>query len=314
MDTKRSKAWKEGVRVGYAAGLISAGIVVLFIWMVSGVFSIESRMDGFSLSLVEKTEAVEVEAAFSMPKRYSLVNDDGDTVYVPVYKDVEKNPYDWDNLKKINGYKYYAPDGKKACKIGIDVSKYQSEVDWQQVKDSGVQFVMVRVGYRGYGESGKIVLDEMFHNHMQGAVDAGLDIGVYFFSQAITKEEAVEEAEFVLKEIENYDITYPVVFDSEKVETGDGRANLLSVKERTAITKAFLDKVEKEGYEPMVYANDRWFALNLDMRELTEYKLWLASYRSEPVFPYKVDGWQHTNSAKVPGVEGKVDMNIWFEE
>lgn len=308
------KKQKEGLIVGYAAGLLSACIVGLVIWLVSGVFSIESRMNGCKLAMVEETKAVEVEKAFSIPERYSLINDDGDTVFVPVYQDVKKNTYDWDNLKTIDGYKYYAPNGKKACKIGIDVSKYQSEVDWKKVKDSGVQFVMVRVGYRGYGESGKIVLDEMFHKHMQGAIDAGLDVGVYFFSQAITKEEAIEEAEYVLEQIKGYDITYPVAFDSEKVETGDGRANSLSVETRTELTKAFLDTIEKEGYEPMVYANDRWFALNLDLRELADYKLWLASYREEPVFRYEVECWQHTNSASVPGVDGKVDMNIWFTE
>lgn len=173
---------------------------------------------------------------------------------------------------------------------------------------------MIRVGYRGYGESGTIVLDEMFHTHIQGALDAGLEVGVYFFSQAVTEEEAIEEAEFVLNEIKDYKITYPIAFDSEKVEAGNGRANALSVEERTAVVKAFLNKIEKAGYEPVVYANDRWFALNLDLRELTDYKLWLASYRDEPVFPYQIDGWQHTSSATVPGIDGKVDMNIWFEE
>ena len=88
----------------------------------------------------------------------------------------------------------------------------------------------------------------------------------------------------------------------------------MSVEERTEIVKAFLDKVEQSGYEPMVYANDRWFALNLDLRELTDYKLWLASYRDKPVFPYRMDVWQHTNSATVPGISGKIDMNIWFTE
>ncbi len=138
MNTRRGRVWKEGVLVGYVAGLISAGVAALLIWLISGALSIESRMDGYKLSLTGKTEVVEVETAYSIPERYSLINDEGDTVYVPVYKDVEKNPYDWSCLRKIEGYKYYAPDGIKACKIGIDVSKYQSEIDWEQVKTSGV--------------------------------------------------------------------------------------------------------------------------------------------------------------------------------
>lgn len=317
MDTKqnpKNRTWKNGLLTGYVAGLLSAGVAVAALWLVSGALSMENRMNGTRLAFMELTENASVEAAFARPERYSLVNDDGDTVYVPVYQDVKKNSYDWNSLKNINGYKYYAPDGNAACSIGIDVSKYQSEADWAKVKASGVESVMIRVGYRGYGESGTIVLDEMFHTHIQGALDAGLEVGVYFFSQAVTEEEAIEEAEFVLNEIKDYKITYPIAFDSEKVEAGNGRANALSVEERTAVVKAFLNKIEKAGYEPVVYANDRWFALNLDLRELTDYKLWLASYRDEPVFPYQIDGWQHTSSATVPGIDGKVDMNIWFEE
>ncbi|MCI8371299.1 MAG: Lyzozyme M1 (1,4-beta-N-acetylmuramidase) [Lachnospiraceae bacterium] len=309
------KSWQKGMLTGYACGLATAAAAALCIWAALGGLGLKARLHGHTIGMLHKTEAVKVKQGFpSLPERYSLVNDEGENVFVPVYKDVEKSAYDWDSLTVMNNYKYYAPDGTKQCKIGIDVSRYQSDIDWAKVKESGIQFVMIRAGYRGYGKSGKIMPDEMFEKHMQGAQAAGLDVGVYFFSQAINKKEAEEEADYVLQLIQDYKITYPVAFDSEKVENDQGRANELSVEERTEIVKAFLDKVEQSGYEPMVYANDRWFALNLDLRELTDYKLWLASYRDKPVFPYRMDVWQHTNSATVPGISGKIDMNIWFTE
>lgn len=318
-DSKGSKSaersWRRSFPAGYICGILTAAFIWADIFAVTNLFGLENRMDGYTVSRTAKPEAASVEQGLdSVPERYSLVSDEGETVFVPVYRDVDKCSYDWDDLTVMDGYKYYAPDDKKQCKIGIDVSKYQSQIDWAKVKDSGVQFVMIRAGYRGYGKGGTLVLDDMFENHMQGAQAAGLDVGVYFFSQAVNKEEAEEEAEYVLDLIKDYKITYPVAFDSEKVENDDGRANTLSVGERTDIAIAFLEKVKKAGYEPMVYANDRWYALSLDLRRLTDYKLWLASYRDKPVFPYDIAAWQHTNSATVPGVSGKVDMNIWFME
>lgn len=311
---KREKSFKKGVFTGYICGILTAAAITGVIWTMEHMFDIKVRLNGCSAAAVTKGASIPSKCSKNLPARYSLVNDDGDTVFVPFYQDVEKNSRDWDDLTVIDNYKYYAPDGNKKCKIGIDVSKYQTDIDWVQVKESGVQFVMIRAGYRGYGESGKLVPDDMFEQHIQGAQAAGLDVGVYFFSQAVTKKEAQEEAQYVLDLIKNYKITYPVAFDSEKVEDSGGRANRLSVEERTQIAIAFLEKIKKSGYEPMVYANDRWFALNLDLRELTDYKIWLASYRDKPVFPYQTDVWQHTSSATVPGVSGNVDMNIWFTD
>ena len=311
---RRGKSYKRGVLTGYLCGIVTVLAAAGIFYAVEHMFSLEVRMGDNYAAAVAKSARIPSRGLQALPDRYSLVNDDGDKVFVPVYQDVEKNSYDWDALTVSDNYKVYAPDGKRKCKIGIDVSKYQTDIDWTKVKESGVQFVMVRAGYRGYGESGKLVPDDMFEKHIQGAQAAGLDVGVYFFSQAVTEKEAQEEAQYVLELVRDYNITYPIAFDSEKVENSDGRANALTVEERTKTAIAFLEKIKKAGYEPMVYANDRWFALNLDLRKLTDYKLWLASYREKPVFPYKVDVWQHTNSAAVPGVAGNVDMNIWFTE
>lgn len=314
-ENEEKRVWRKGLLTGYVCGLSTAAILALCLWVTLGGFRLETRLRGASIGLVKKTQGIEVKQGFSdLPERYSVMGDDGKKVFVPIYQEVKKSAYDWSNLSIINQYKYYAPNGEKQCKIGIDVSKYQTDIDWNKVKESGVEFVMIRAGYRGYGTSGKIVIDDMFEKHMQGAQAAGLEVGVYFFSQAIDQKEAKEEADFVIDLIKNYKITYPVAFDSEKVENGEGRANELSTKERTEIARAFLDQVKKKGYEPMIYANDRWFVLHLDLRELTDYKLWLASYRDTPTFPYHMDVWQHTNSATVPGISGNVDMNIWFVE
>lgn len=312
---EKNSSTKKLFVAGYVGGLFTAAVVAGVVFMGTRLLGLENRMDGHTVNTVAKTTKTSVkQGLFDLPKRYSLVNDDGEKVYVPIYQDVEACDYDWDGLKTSDGYRIYAPDGKKQCKIGIDVSKYQSAIDWQKVRESGVEFVMIRTGYRGYGEGGTLVQDDMFEQHIQGARAAGLEVGVYFFSQAVTKKEAEEEADFVLALIRDYNITYPIAFDSEKVENGDGRANNLSVSKRTDLAIAFLEKIRKAGYEPMVYANDRWYALNLDLRRLTDYQLWLASYREEPVFPYKMKVWQYTNSATVPGVSGKVDMNIWFTD
>ena len=207
---------------------------------------------------------------------------------------------------------YLDEDGKTASRLGIDVSEYQPEVDWQQVKDYGVDFVIVRVGYRGYGEAGKLVEDNMFRSHVEGALAAGLDVGVYFFSQAVNKEEAQEEAQFVLERIQNYDIKGPVVFDTEEIKNDTARTDDLDGKAFTDHCVTFCDAVKAAGYETMIYANMKWMAFTLDLTRLTAYEKWYADYEPLPQCPYEISMWQYTETGQVPGIDGNVDMNLWF--
>ena len=232
----------------------------------------------------------------------------GTKVYLA--EDIPKNPYD-PNLFQFNenGYLTYDSD-EYTCAVGIDVSKYQGVIDWKKVKESGVDFAILRLGLRGYG-TGKLAMDGTFYTNLKGAQAAGLDVGVYFFSQAITPQEAVEEADYCAAALKGYKITYPVVYDWEPYDSSvDARTHGLEDAVLTQCCKAFLDRVKELGYTPMLYANPTYFYRHLDMTELTGYPLWLANYVDMTSFYYQYDMWQYTYTGTVPGIDGNVDLNI----
>ncbi len=235
-------------------------------------------------------------------------------MFIPVIEDLEKNDIDNEKIEKLDdGEIVYVENGEIVSHKGIDISKYQGDIDWKKVADSGVEFAMIRVAYRGYG-TGEIVEDEKAKDNILGALDAGIKVGVYFFSQAITKEEAIEEANFTIDIIKKYNITYPVVFDTETTLSNTERAKDLTVDERTQIAIAFCEQIKKEGYTPVIYANLKWFAMSLDMSKLEDYEKWFAGYNDELYFPYKISMWQYAESGKIDGITGTVDMNISFKD
>lgn len=209
---------------------------------------------------------------------------------------------------------YYMTYSLGNYSVGIDVSHYQGTIDWQEVADSGIDFAIIQLGYRGYSE-GSLNTDACFEENIEGALDAGLDVGVYFFSQAVSVQEAVEEAEYVLEEIRGYDVTYPVIFDWELLSYSSSRTKDVGAETVTACIAAFCETVEAAGYVPMFYANTTT-AYELDMGYLTQYQFWLASYTdTAPAdFKYHFDMWQYTSSGTVPGISGRVDMNICLYE
>lgn len=234
----------------------------------------------------------------------------GKKVYI--VEEIPKNTYD-NNLFQVNenGFLTYDSD-EYTCKIGIDVSRYQGSIDWAAVKGAGVDFAMLRLGYRGYG-TGRIVLDTYFYQNLQGALANDIEVGVYFFSQAISPEEGAEEAQFCLNALEGYSITYPIVFDWEPYPSGTGaRTEGLDDKILTQCAVAFCDEVENAGYQSMVYSNLTYFYLHFDLNELINYPFWLAQYNSRPSFYYHFDIWQYGDSGSVPGIDGNVDLNIHF--
>lgn len=197
-------------------------------------------------------------------------------------------------------------------KIGIDVSRYQGDIDWAQVKATGVDFAILRAGYRGYA-SGAMVTDSYFKKNAREALAEGIELGVYFFSQAITPQEGAEEANYVLKLIEDYDITYPVVFDWEPYDSSlNPRTDGLSDRVLTQCAVSFCNTVKKAGYTPMVYANLTYFYRHYDLSKLVDYPIWLAQYTSKPTFYYHFDMWQYSSSGKVPGIKGDVDLNLYL--
>ena len=222
------------------------------------------------------------------------------------------NNYIKEHFYTSGGYKYY-DDGKIRSILGIDVSHHEDVIDWARVRDAGVEFAMIRAGYRGYGvESGGVIRDDKrFEENVQGALDNGIKAGVYVFSQAISVEEALEEAAYTLARIEGYDITYPVVFDWEDIPTR-ARTNGISTRMLTDCAIAFCDAVAAAGYTPMIYTN-KDMALNLyDLSRLSRYDFWLAEYRDVPGFYYGFTMWQYTEKGKVDGINGYVDIDISF--
>ncbi len=233
--------------------------------------------------------------------------------FVPIRRDLAQHGYLQENLQVLeNGRFQYMENGQVVSHMGIDVSKYQGKIDWEKVAADGVEFVFLRLGLRGY-ESGKLVEDETFQANIQGALAHGIKVGVYFFSQAITAEEAIEEANFVLERIAPYKIECPVVFDVEKVNSSTARMNQLTPQQRTDVTMAFLDTIQAAGYKPMFYHNMETALLLLELDRLEGYERWFAYYGEELYYPYAYGVWQYTEKGRVNGIGGEVDMNIAFK-
>ena len=194
------------------------------------------------------------------------------------------------------------------AKVGIDVSKWNGSIDWNAVKNSGVNYVIIRVGYRGSSQ-GALIEDPKFKTNIKGATAAGLKVGVYFFTQAVDEVEAVQEASMVLDRISGYKISYPVFLD---VEGSGGRGDAIDSATRTAVCKAFCNTIKNAGYTPGVYANKTWLTSKMDAGALNGYKIWLAQYAKTPTYTGRYDLWQYRSDGKVSGISGKVDLNISY--
>lgn len=199
---------------------------------------------------------------------------------------------------------------KGNAKLGIDVSKWNEEIDWQAVKEAGIEFAIIRCGYRG-ASSGALVIDPMYEENIKGAIEAGIPVGVYFYTQALNEVEAVEEASMVIRLIEDYDVDYPVFLDSESAG-GKGRADELEAEERTQIHKAFLETISAAGYETGIYASKNWLNDQVDVTELSEYKTWLAEYADVPTYDEYYHMWQYTSKGTVDGIDTHVDLNLCY--
>ena len=195
-------------------------------------------------------------------------------------------------------------------KLGIDVSKWNEEIDWEKVKDAGIEYAIIRCGYRG-ASSGSLVIDPNFTENIEGAIAADIPVGVYFFTQAVTESEAVEEASMVIHLIENYDVDYPVFLDSESAG-GKGRADDLSVEQRTTVHNAFLQTIAAAGYETGVYGSKNWLEKQLNMERLSDYNTWLAEYTEAPSYSEYYHIWQYTSKGTVPGISTRVDLNLCY--
>ena len=258
----------------------------------------------------------------------------------PIDKPFEKPtlpPAYADGWQVINDKKYYYKDGSPlkgwqtigqfrykfddngvlGSKVGIDVSYAQGNIDWQKVKNAGVEFAMIRVGYRGYGTEGLVREDKTFQQNITGAKNAGLKVGVYFYSQAITSAEAKEEANFVLARIKNIKLDYPVAYDIEKAETLAGETGRtedakITKAQRTTFAIAFCDTIKNAGFKTQIYSSKNWLETQLDLSRLQSYDIWLAHWTTATTnytaSPYAM--WQYSDKGTVSGIQGSVDLNV----
>lgn len=289
LDADRNKRWLLLVAGALCAVLLLVGCVVL------------------ALGVGDSPEP-SPQSGTSVPEDKLLVNDlyDG-TVLIPKFE-LEKSEVDLDKLTEKNGLRSYQAVHSG---VGVDVSEFQGDIDWQQVKDSGIEFAMLRIGYRGTTQ-GMLFADECFEKNYEGARAAGLDVGVYFFSQATTEEEAREEASFVLDLLGDRKLQYPVAFDWELPVSKDSayRVNSVSGAEAAQYGMIFCEEILAMGYRPMVYTNKYCAYQFFDLNAWKNYDLWYAEYQEQPSLYYEYRMWQYTESGTVPGISVPVDLNI----
>ena len=243
------------------------------------------------------------------------VYDGFDWIWYTPLEGVEANTMTKDDFDWQGSVPFYVPDDYEVLR-GVDVSEHQYDIDWQQVKASGIDFAFVRVGRRGYS-AGALKEDEYFRQNLEGALNAGLEVGVYFFSQAISVQEAIEEAEYTLELIKPYSgITLPVVYDWEKIyEDSTARTAGLDTHILSDCAVAYCETIKRAGYTPCVYFNRHTGYYGLDLSRMTDYLFWFALPESPfPNFYYKVDIWQYSFDDTVPGIPGETDMNLFFRQ
>lgn len=231
---------------------------------------------------------------FSIVQEKDINVEEEDTRQNEVYKDDTENTK---IAKKGDG-----------VEVGIDVSAWQKDIDWEKVKAAGVEFAILRCGYRG-SKTGALVEDSYFYKNLTGAKEAGVQVGVYFFTQAITETEAVEEASMVLALIGDTELEYPIFIDTENT---NGRADDIDKGTRTAVCDAFCKTIEKAGRKAGIYASRSWFNNKLNDDKLSDHYRWVAEYASTTAYKKRYEMWQYTSSGSIDGIKGRVDLDISY--
>ena len=237
-------------------------------------------------------------------------------VYVPERKisagKVAMNSYNTDNFRIDNGFMaYFDDDGNKISHLGVDLSYHNGDIDWQALKSAGCEFVMLRIGYRGYTEGG-LIKDEKFDEYFVGAKEVGLKVGVYFFTQSVSVEEAIEEADYVLELLDGATLEYPIAYDTEDVTDDNARTNVEEIADelRSQMCIAFCERIKERGYYPIIYASENWMRRDMELELLSDYEFWAPQYREENDFLYDFTIWQYTENGNIPGIKGEVDLDI----
>ncbi len=261
-------------------------------------------------------DAVSLTELMSMIFNDKAVYYDGEKyIYAELSENLKKTDIDLSRIStdKNTGFKHYSDGTGRTGLVGIDVSTWQGDIDWELVSKDGIQFAFLRAGYRGY-ESGNIYEDDTVRANLEGAAENGVPVGLYFYSQAANTAEAIEEADFLLDLAREYSVTWPIVFDMELEESYSSRTRNLTRDQRSQIAKAFCDRIASAGYTPMIYGNMRMLCGEMDPDEIGGYEKWLAQYFFKPRYPYEFGIWQYTSEGSVDGIDGNVDLNIAFRD
>ena len=282
-------------------------------WRLGREDAAEQATAGFYAELKDTAENSNgiVSMLRKMYPEYFVYYNNNHYEFVEIDESLPQANFENENIIASEGFLEYKVDGQTQSVKGIDVSKFQGDIDWQKVADSGVKYAMIRLGLRGY-ETGKLVTDENFKANVEGATAAGIDVGVYFFTQAINPAEAREEAEYVLNEIDGYNITYPIAIDVEDLYNDKARSYNQSKESRTECAIAFMDAIKAAGYNPAIYGNLNTFTKLVEVNKLGEYDKWFALYDTQIYFPYEITVWQYSDKGRIDGIEGDVDLNITF--
>lgn len=248
-----------------------------------------------------------------------LSDDTFGQIWLPVLSDVPLSTHPLDKMQMLGNGRMISLDetGNLNALTGIDISAHNTVTDWNAIKADGIDFVMLRAGYRAYGVgTGKLYKDDKFRQYYRAAKDAGLLVGAYFFSQAITEEEAVEEAILTAEMLEGCELDFPVAFDWELIfhDKDGARTDNVPVDTLTDCVLAYCQNLESFGYKTMIYQNKRTTLFKLDMPRLKDYPFWLAEYGDGPTYVYDYDMWQYACDGTVAGIEGKVDLNLCFRD
>ena len=238
------------------------------------------------------------------------VNDGANMVWLTPHENFAVSPLRRWQFVTLNDKPHYQGSDFTTSR-GIDLSVFQGDVDWDKAAADGVEFAIIRLGYRGYGK-GALQPDELFTSHLDGAHAAGIDTGAYFFSQALTAEEGREEAQYVLEQLDGRRMEMPIYFDWEPIAVEDSRTNGYDYAHLTDSAVAFCQTIEAAGYRAGVYINRQQGYYHYDLRRLADYSLWVADYNSYPDFYYRFDMWQYTASGQLDGIDIQVDMNLMF--
>ncbi len=246
-------------------------------------------------------------------KHTLITNRDGSEEWVLISPYLTKNTLDFTKMEDKAGLKRYMENGRKTSYVGVDISKHTGKVYFPSLKAAGVDYVMIRLGSRGYS-TGQITLDENFKENIEGAIEAQLDVGIYFYSQAISQDEAVQEANFVVQNLEPYrgKVKYPIAFNMGFVSNDKSRIEGLSREDKTAVSVSFLDAVRAAGYVPMVYGDKEWLIKEVDLTKLQDYDVWLSQEEEIPDYPYRYAMWQYNTDGVLNGIDGGADLNICF--